>query len=335
MSAAQDPKSGGPAGLGTTYGPDSPHTVKSVEAFTFTPAASSFLLGTAKTAIAAEGLGTDPVPDLLVLSLSSFDYAGHAYGPYSAEMLDHVVQMDRALADFLQFLDKGAKIEGGLSSVVFAVTADHGVSPAPEDAIAYGLPGGRVDEEKVRTAVENTLRIRFGDMPCGWIAGKGKGFLLSEGWIYLNEDAVRFALSSGKAKSRAEIERAVVEALRTTLLPGIYRAFAADDLLNGADESDMARRVSRGVHPTVSGDIAVIQEPMFQFGETSAKYVTSHGTPYLYDAHVPLLIAGPGIEAGVYSDPVEIVDLAPTIAALLGIEPPSGADGHLLRAALR
>jgi arylsulfatase A-like enzyme len=70
----------------------------------------------------------------------------------------------------------------------------------------------------------------------------------------------------------------------------------------------------------------VLYEPYWLSGTSG----TSHGTPYSYDTHVPLLIMGPGIRAGRYDRPVVLNDVAPTLSTLLGIETPSGASGQPL-----
>jgi predicted AlkP superfamily pyrophosphatase or phosphodiesterase len=332
-SAALGSDDKGPSDLGAKYGPGHPHQASSVDAFTVTPAATRLVLDTAKSAVVAEHLGVRPLnTDLLALSLSSFDYAGHAWGPYSPELLDHVVQTDAALSDFFRFLN--TRLPGGLASVLIVLTADHGVSPVPEDAVAFHIPGGRVDAAKLRSTVEDALRSHFGKPAHDWFAAKGRGYMPSEGWIYFNDEEVQRAIADGKASSRRQIQREVVEAIERAQLPGIYQAFSREDLLEGTSNG-VAARVARGAHPVLAGDVAIVQESMFQFGSNGAGHVTSHGSPYIYDAHVPLLLAGPGIRPGVYSDAVEIVDLAPTLSAILGIEAPSGSEGHLLRSALQ
>ncbi|MGH9882645.1 MAG: hypothetical protein ACRD6N_14510, partial [Pyrinomonadaceae bacterium] len=53
--------------------------------------------------------------------------------------------------------------------------------------------------------------------------------------------------------------------------------------------------------------------------------------PYPYDSNVPLIFAGPGISPGKISSRVRTVDLAPTLADILGIPAPAGLDGRVLR----
>jgi predicted AlkP superfamily pyrophosphatase or phosphodiesterase len=106
--------------------------------FTLTPAANAFVFETTKRAVTAEKLGQRGAPDLLAVNLSTNDYVGHMFGPYSPEVLDLTVQTDRQLADFLGFVDRA--VPGGLAAVLIVLTSDHGVAPIPEDLQARDIP---------------------------------------------------------------------------------------------------------------------------------------------------------------------------------------------------
>ncbi len=54
----------------------------------------------------------------------------------------------------------------------------------------------------------------------------------------------------------------------------------------------------------------------------------THGSPYPYDTHVPVLLVHPGLDPAVLSEPFNAVDLAPTLAGLLGITAPDELDGR-------
>jgi arylsulfatase A-like enzyme len=71
--------------------------------------------------------------------------------------------------------------------------------------------------------------------------------------------------------------------------------------------------------------------PPFTIGSTHG---TDHGSPYSYDTHVPLAFFGVPFQPGIYHQHVEPVDLAPTLASLLGINAPSNAVGHVLTEAI-
>src|SRR5258708_30641016 len=88
----------------------------------------------ARTSVAAlEGvnalrLGTGSATDVLAISLSATDYIGHRYGPESREIHDHILRLDRSLG---AFIDSLYKLRDS-SAIVFALTADHGVTSFPE-----------------------------------------------------------------------------------------------------------------------------------------------------------------------------------------------------------
>jgi predicted AlkP superfamily pyrophosphatase or phosphodiesterase len=331
------PPDANPSGIGRTF----PHrigterTAANYNGFTLTPYANAFVFETAKRAVAAEKLGqrTDGVTDILAINLSTNDYIGHAFGPYSPEAVDCAVQTDRQLSDFLNYLNR--TVPGGLKSLVFAITADHGVSPIPEDVAARNIIGdsGRVTSRVIPDAIQKALAARFGEdvwIPKSADGTENGGFI--ENFTYLNDAAIGRAIAAGKAKSRAEIEDAAVEAVRALNLPGIYDIYSRSRVLSGAlPPSVMSRHFGHGVHPKLTGDLIYIVDPM----HLASSAPTTHGTPYTYDTHVPLLLCGFGITPGTFADPVSPADLAPTLCALLGIEFPSACDGLILRQALR
>jgi predicted AlkP superfamily pyrophosphatase or phosphodiesterase len=328
----------GPSGIGNRF----PHNVAAgnYKGFTLTPAANGYVLETAKRSIAAEKLGQDDVPDLLAINLATNDYVGHAFGPYSPEALDITVQTDRLLADFLGYLDKN--VPGGLKNVVVVLTADHGVSPIPEDAAGapFGLDAGRFDTGAVTKTVADALTARYGQPEGGsWFSqsedGKRSGAFV-EGYVYLEPAAVAKVIADGKAKGRREIESVACEAVNAANIPGVYGAFGRTQILEGGvADNDLMKHLSKAVHPQLSGDVLVVSEQMYLAGSSGVGYGTSHGTAYAYDTHVPVIVCGPGLlKPGVYLDRAAPSDIAPTLSLLLGVELPSGCDGQPLLSAL-
>lgn len=326
-----------PYGMGLVF----PHKIgaekvkQNYRAFTLTPAANNFVFTTAKRAVTAEHLGQHgETPDLIALNLATNDYVGHAFGPYSPEALDTAVQTDRQISDFLNFLQK--TVPGGLNEVVFVVTADHGVVPNVETLQEHDITAGRVLESAVADAVQKELVKTFG---AGEWIGKGAdgkpvgGYV--EPYVYLNDAAMDGAVANGKATSRAQIEEAAARAVAA--LPGIYACYTRSQIMEGRmPQNEITRRIVNGFYPKVSGDLFVVSEAMhFTDPGTPGPYITTHGSPFAYDTHVPILIAGPGIRAGVWGDPVSPADIAPTLCSLLGIELPSACDGVILKPALR
>ncbi|MCA1555362.1 MAG: hypothetical protein LC747_01605, partial [Acidobacteria bacterium] len=129
--------------------------------------------------------------------------------------------------------------------------------------------------------------------------------------------------------NREEMERVVAEAVLT--VPGINRAFTRTQLETGSISPGdvIARRVLHGFHPRRSGDVILVQEPFKYFSEGSPIPAT-HGSPYTYDTHVPLIIMGQGVAAGRYAQSATPADIAPTLASLLRIHAPSNSVGRVL-----
>ncbi len=292
-----------------------PLTGKDYGAFDLSPAGNEFVFQSARQAVLSEDLGRDAVPDILTLNLASNDYVGHRFGPDSAEVLDISVQTDRQLSEFLNFL--AGQVPGGLSAVTFAVTADHGVATVPEVNTADQVPAGRAVAPGLRDAAEKALDAAVG--PADWIAGTDNGEL------YLGQAA----LARYPQVPRERLEQVACDALAG--LPGVYMAVGRTAVLGGrAPRNPMGDRISHGVHPGRSGDVVLILDPHWLSGAAPVGVGTSHGTPFPYDTHVPLLLSGFGVRSGVYGRPVNPAQIAPTLAHLLGVARPSAADEPLL-----
>ena len=305
------------SGLGTAF----PHPLtgnltapgpKFHEALLATPFANDLLLEFTKAAIAEERLGMGPRPDLLIVSFSAIDLVGHVFGPDSPELLDTILRLDQQLADLIAFL--GERVD--LSRVLFVFPSDHGVAPIPETLGRGGL-GGRIGGS-LREAVEAGLARRFGRG--NWI----------EAWlpprVYLNRELAR--------TRRIDPVRLETEVSTLALShPGVARVYTHRQLEGGrpGQEDPWFIRFARGFDPERSGDLLILLKPFWLFSLGTG---TSHGSPYGYDSHVPLILSGPGVRPGVYHQPAQIVDLAPTLAALLGVEFPTWRDGRVLAEAL-
>ena len=289
----------------------------------YSPYSNDLVLSFAEAALVNERLGADDDPDVLTVSFSANDIVGHRYGPYSHEAMDMTLRVDRQIARLLDAVD--ARV--GLSNTVVAFTADHGVAPSPEHATELGLPGGRVNPADILTAVRNRLRARFGkpgdkDTTADYVQ------TFSNYNIYFNRAALE-----RDGVSPEEAERVAGEAMLT--VPGVSRYFTRTQLLAGAvsPADAVARRVLHGFSQKRSGDVVVIQEP-FKYISSSGVGAT-HGTPYAYDTHVPLVIMGGGVAPGRYLNAATPADIAPTLARLLGVEPPSNAVGRVLGEAIK
>jgi predicted AlkP superfamily pyrophosphatase or phosphodiesterase len=262
----------------------------------------------AERAIVNEKLGQHDKIDVLALSLSSNDYVGHAVGPDAPEVRDISIRTDRLLGKLFDLVDAQA----GKGNVLVVMTADHGVAPVPEVNQARKMPGGRLDSALLAQALNAALSSRFGKGQ--WIAYE------SGGSYYLNYDTI------AKLKAdKTEAIRWAGDAARS--FPHIARVFTRDELQRGEGGIDLVgRAVALGFYPPRAADVVALPEPYYMFSTTG----TTHGMPFVYDTHVPIVFYGAGIGPGAYREKVVVSDIAATLAALFGTEPPSGSSGRLL-----
>ncbi|MGH7973124.1 MAG: alkaline phosphatase family protein, partial [Limisphaerales bacterium] len=275
-----------------------------------TPFANQLELNFAMSAIKNERLGHGPATDLLAISLSANDYIGHGYGPYSPEVADATLRTDRYMAAFFKQVDQLV----GLDHVWITLSADHGVAPTPAFILRHHLGLGRVDSKAVKAAVEQALAKAFGQGD--WLADAGE--------FYLN-------LNLPALESRHfSIRRAQLVAARAAMsVPTIRVAFTRAQFLTGQlPHTPLARKAANSYNTTRSGDVFLIAQPFAVI--TNSKTGTSHGTPWNYDAQVPLVFWGNAFKPGTYAGAAQPIDLASTLAAALGVTQPSAAQGRPL-----
>jgi len=272
------------------------------------PVGDKLLLDFTKTLVRNEQMGKDAIPDYLSVSFSSVDTVNHFFGPSSLETEDVVRQLNRTLSELLEFIDKTV----GLKHTLIVVSADHGMADMPEYMTELGYSAGRLAPDKIVT-----------------IANKaGKQFGIDEivrffyrPYLYLDDKKI----TAVKA-DRSEVELAIAKVL--TDLDGIALAVPSSNL-SARQTNPLLEYVRRNFHASRSGDIYIIQEPywfLFEKGPVAAM----HGSPWRYDTHVPIIFAGPGIKAQKVHRLVHPVDVAPTMAAFLGMSPPGSSQGSLL-----
>lgn len=282
-----------------------------------TPFGNELIEAMAEHAIDAEQLGKHPGVDVLTVSFSSNDYVGHALGPDSPEVHDISVQTDRILGKLLDYVDAHV----GADNVLFVLTADHGVSPVPEVNRARRMPGGRLVEKDLLAAVQNALAAKFGE---------GKWIIGHDGPVpYLNYDLI-----AEKKLDPGVVEEAGAEALRN--VPHIFRVYTRSEIMAGRVAEDyVTRDVRNGFFWKRSGDLFLVPDAYYFVAASANGHGTSHGTPFNYDTHVPIIFMGAAIKPGRYQSPVAVNDIAPTLAAILQVEEPSGSVGRVLTEMLR
>jgi hypothetical protein len=278
-----------------------------------TPFANEYELEFAKELMVYENIGRGPATDLFSISLSPNDILGHQVGPDSPEMQEMALALDRELADFFNFL--GHQI--GLANVWIAFSADHGVSALPDAAKKLHIPAANLDSAKIDAQVNGTLTAKFSP-------GHSTNFVkLEYPLAWLNNEA--FSALHVKEK---DAETAVGEAMKQAGLRGFYtKSQLAEDEI---PDTALGKKYRNSYSSEGSWYVMGIPE-IYMVGSAKG---TDHATPYSYDTHVPLLLYGLPFQAGTYRASSEPVDLAPTLASLLGINAPTHSVGRVLTEAL-
>jgi len=273
-----------------------------------TPWGNEMIEDFAERAVANENLGAHDGVDILAVSFSSNDYVGHAVGPDDPAVRDISIRTDRLLGKLFDAIDQRV----GPGNTLIVLTADHGVAPVPEVNQARHMPGGRLFEVRLTGKITDALTKRFG--PGTWLLPG------SPSMLYLN-----LKLAADRKADPAEVERVAAAAARTE--DHIARVYTGQDLRTGNVPPDaIGRAFSLSFYAPRSGNLFILPEPYYLFEATG----TSHGTPYTYDTHVPVIFFGPGIKAGTYRETIAVNDIAPTLAAILAVAQPSGSIGRVL-----
>lgn len=287
---------------------------------TLSPVGDELTLDFAKTLIEAEKIGADTVTDFLSISFSSTDYVGHIFGPSSLESEDNLFRLDRTLASLLAFVDEKV----GLENTLIVLSADHGGVDAPGHMKKFGVDAGYFDIDAVDTlAIKKVLQDEF-QITDKLVSG------YFHPYVYLDKQAI--------AKNNLDIETVSrVLAAELKKEKGIADAIASADLLEGnVSNTPLNNSVLRNYNPRRSGEIYLVFEPFWFINDFDGLTVaTTHGSPWKYDQHVPVIFVGSGLKAGKIYRHVETVDIAPTLSHYLGIKIPSGASGTALKEVLK
>ena len=271
-----------------------------------TPFVDVLTLEFAQQAVAAEALGADATPDLLLLGLKATDLIGHEYGPLSQESEDNMLRLDAELEKFFAFLE--AKV--GLKNCVIALSADHGVLPLPEELRRRGFESARVLTAEAIDEVKSVER----EMQQEW---RTRRPILRSHFGDVNLD---FSVADSLGLSPAEFRARVAAKLRS--LSFVSDIFTSDEL----SATDVAQRdyldlQRHSFHPERGPDLTMQLKPYYLV--TGYAHGTTHGSPYEYDTHVPLIFWGARVKPGRIDAPHKTVDLAPTLAYLLNLDLPA------------
>jgi predicted AlkP superfamily pyrophosphatase or phosphodiesterase len=275
------------------------------------PYGDALTLDFARAAIAGEALGQDDASDILSVSLSTHDYVNHAYSPDSRLSHDHVLHLDRLLQAFFRDLDRMV----GKDNYVLVLTADHGFMPAPEYAKSLGRNAGRQNVPQLLADVNAALVQKFGEQKLvrGYSAS---GVLL--------DNAVIAQKKLDAAAVQDEVRRTVLAE------PGVAAAFTRAELENPASlpaDTPFLAQVRKTWNRERSADVQMVVREYWLF-ESRRAFAATHGSPYAPDYTVPILFYGPRwVAPGRNDRTVEVADIAPTLARILGVATPAASQG--------
>ena len=275
--------------------------------------ANEYELEFAKQLMVYENVGRGPATDLLSISLSANDIVGHHLGPDDPAMHQMALDLDSALADFVNFL--GHQI--GLANVWIALSADHGVSGLPDVVKKLRIPAANLDAHKIEEQINNAITAKFSP-------GHSVSYIkLDYPVVWLDPDT----FTAAHIRER-DAEVAVGDAMKQAGMRGYY---TKTQLAEGeVPNTEMGRKYLNSYSPEGSWFVMGVPD-IYAVGSTTG---AGHGAPYNYDTHVPLAFYGLGFQPGTYRQHAEPVDLAATLASLLGINPPTHCIGRVLTEAI-
>lgn len=287
-----------------------PHQFKGKEnsSVRSTPFGNTLTFEFAKAAIEGYGLGNGKATDFLAVSFSSPDAVGHQFGPNSIEVEDVYLRMDKELEGFFNWLDQ----RFGKNNYLFFITADHGVSHSPGYLQEKRLPTGLINGKAAIAAVNKALEAQFG-VPEGVLD-------VSAYQLYLNRKAF-----ADRSIDLAVVEKTAVQVLKQQ--PGIATAIPLSQVGAAAVPEPAKTMFINGYNEERGGDVLIVYKPGWKDGSRNG---ATHGLWYPYDAHIPLVWMGWGVRPGKTHRTTGMTDIAPTLAALLHIQMPSGNIGQVV-----
>jgi predicted AlkP superfamily pyrophosphatase or phosphodiesterase len=262
-------------------------------------------------------LGQGPQTDVMNVSFSATDYIGHAYGPDSREVHENQIRLDQTIG---WFLDSLFKLRDP-STVMIALTGDHGISPIAELARARG-------EAKANEGLRVNLRPILNGIRA-YVAQKGGDTTA----MFFDGDV--FAIDHALMRAKKINPDSVLNTFRALALrtPGVARVDRMSDLRRANHNRDPIAR--RWVHQLPADEPVDMVVTLTRYSLSGATTVATHGSPYDQDAHVPIIFYGPWVKAGRYTTFARTVDIGVTLAAIAGVKPTERVDGVVLKSAIK
>ncbi|PZD77169.1 alkaline phosphatase PafA [Mesonia sp. K7] len=273
-----------------------------------TPFGNNITTDFAKAAIVGEQLGQDDITDFLTLSYSSPDYIGHNFGVNSKEVQDNYLRLDIEVASLLSYLDEKV----GVGNYTVFLTADHGANQVPAYLNDYKIPAGYAKEKELSKKLKVFL---------------GETYRVSD--LVVNQSNNQLFFDEEKIKEnkidRSNLQRELKQFLISQ--PEIYKVYTREELEENSSNDKIKRLVQFGFSQKQSGDVVYLDFPAYvSYPEKGS----THGSSFNYDTQVPLIFYGKNINQGETYDRTEIIDIAPTISAMLGIAFPNASTGKVI-----
>ncbi|MFD2589128.1 alkaline phosphatase PafA [Croceitalea marina] len=278
---------------------------KDFEIIKYTPWGNSLTTDFALEALEKESLGTDNITDFLAISYSSTDYIGHKFGVNSKEVQDAYLRLDLDLARLLNALD--TKVGAGKYTVF--LTADHGAINVPAYLSDQKIPAGYLDWKETKTKLNEFLTYTYGTTDLIKNISNNQVFLDTKVVANLDIDL-------------DEVQEEIAQELLS--YDDMDKTFTGYQMWQNEYTKGIPYILQNGWHQKRSGDILFVLKPAHI---SYPRMGSTHGSPMIYDTHVPLLFYGNGIKKGSTVNRTEIPDIAPTVAAMLGIAFPNGTTG--------
>lgn len=313
MAPDDQPGEGGDYGMGATF----PHRISISEtpasALKTTPLGDQLVLEAAYAAIEGEDLGADDITDLLSVSFSAHDYAGHAWGHESWERVEMLFRLDETVGQLLDYLDDRI----GRDAYTVLLSSDHGATRMIERTLQTGRFAKRIYNRDVKAAAEEAAIAVLGPSADPWInVVTGSSVYMSPKLLAL-PDAQRATALDAIVEGVSGVE-GIAYAVRTDLVAG-----------NCAAREGMDFYACNSVMPERSGQVFFAPKPDCLL-TSSYTTGTSHGSANDDDRIVPIIVHAPGLAPRRHDERVSTLQVAPTLAGFLGIEPPVTATADPL-----
>ena len=271
-----------------------------------TPFGNSLVTDFSIKAIEGEELGKDNITDFLLIDFSSTDYVGHQFGVNSKEVQDTYIRLDKEIEKLLNYFDNNI----GKNEYTLFLTADHGATDAPGFLKEKKIPINYFNLKKFNYHIEKSLIKLFGNK---YVISSN-----SNQQIFLNDELIKKLNLSSKV-----VKQSIIDVIQS--FPGIDNVYSSEQVMSEIDDHFL-KLIRNGFNKNLSGDIVYTIMPNWVYYRKGS----THGRRFNQHTHVPLILFGNGIKSGSISRETDVIDIAPTIASVLGISSPNSTTGKVI-----